>query len=300
MVEEGNRLIAAVQKVEVAPDVQDFIQTECNKAFAKSDACLPGTDIVYLPDVSGSMVIGPVGVPLPWDQQLEFVRGINSQAIKYDKGGIDIWPIFTPTYLEKRINPEIERKLNVNDPNEAVKYVQGYRKDLRMTPTRNLYARLVGEVVKAAIADPVNTKRTLFLISTDGNPDKEGPTMHKTTNDAIIALHSEGLDPRRYIAVSYVILTQDFHTMSCYLKLEDCVNWSAGGKTKECDIANAMFPALINALGGFQNKTAVYIALGGAISSEIDTALENILEGPAKELMVLMKAYVVAGHAEDC
>jgi hypothetical protein len=67
----------------------------------------------------------------------------------------------------------------------------------------------------------------------------------------------------------------------------------------ECDVANAMFPALITALGGFENPFTVDIALAGAISPKIDKALELILTGPAKELIDLMQAYINAGHHGD-
>jgi hypothetical protein len=115
-----------------------------------------------------------------------------------------------------------------------------------------------------------------------------------------MALYGAGLDARRYLAVSYVIFSPDFHTTCCYLKLEDNNTWSAAGKTKECDIANAMFPSHFKALGGFQNNMVVNIALGGAINPEIDSALENILTGEAKALMLLMKAYAVRGFTTDC
>ncbi|KAH8747747.1 hypothetical protein F5883DRAFT_622474 [Diaporthe sp. PMI_573] len=126
--------------------------------------------------------------------------------------------------------------------------------------------------------------------------------MHETTNQAIMALYGAGLDARRYLAVSYryVILTQDFNTTCCYLKLEDNNTWSAANKTKECDIANAVVPSQVKALGGFRNMVVVNIALGGAINSEIDTALESILTDEAKALMLLMNAYVVRGFASDC
>ncbi|KAK7937603.1 uncharacterized protein PG986_014471 [Apiospora aurea] len=78
----------------------------------------------------------------------------------------------------------------------------------------------MADVVKSAFEDPLNTKRTLSLISTDGSPDKNGPTMESTTENAIMALHNAGLDPRRYIGVSYIIITNELRTMCDYLKIE--------------------------------------------------------------------------------
>ncbi|PCD21405.1 hypothetical protein AU210_016370 [Fusarium oxysporum f. sp. radicis-cucumerinum] len=295
MIDEGKRLMAAVQNVKLASQVQDLIQEECDKAFAKDDACPVGTDILYLPDVSQSMLVG--GVPAPWDQQLQFVKGVASQAIKYDDGGIDIWPIYAPSSLEKLSDKEIECKLHVTDPNKAFEYVKGYEDKLGTTPTRKLFSRLVGDVVEKAIADPIGAKRTLFLISTDGQPDRNGPPMWETTRQAILTLHHAGLNPTRYIAVSYVILTQDFTTMACYYKLEDNKSWDT---EQEYDVANAIFPFQIKSLGGFDNKTTVNIALGGAVSPAIDTALETILGDDAKSLMRLMKVYNKKGFAKDC
>jgi hypothetical protein len=123
--------------------------------------------------------------------------------------------------------------------------------------------------------------------------------MNATTEQAIMALNNAGLNPRRYLAVSYIIITDHFPTMCGYLKLEDRNAWGCDDAPVECDIANAMFPALITDLGGFENPLAVNIALAGAISSEIDKALELILTGPAKELVDLMHAYVDAGHHKN-
>ncbi|KAM5528041.1 hypothetical protein FOXYSP1_19310 [Fusarium oxysporum f. sp. phaseoli] len=109
--------------VTTVKDAVDLIQEECDKAFAKDDACPVGTDILYLPDVSQSMLAG--GVPAPWDQQLQFVKGVTSQAIKYDDGGIDIWPIYAPSSLEKLSDKEIECKLHVTDPNKAFESCSG-------------------------------------------------------------------------------------------------------------------------------------------------------------------------------
>jgi len=145
------------------------------------------------------MVTVPEGVPLPWEEQLQFVKGIVSQATTYDKGGIDIWPIFTSSALEKIGNPEIECLLNVTDPAKAINYVQGYKLKLRTTPTRKLFSRLVEKGVTEAIENPASTKGPLFLISTDGKPDEDGPTMQETTNQGIMALNRAGLDTTRYI-----------------------------------------------------------------------------------------------------
>ncbi|KAK8859510.1 hypothetical protein PGQ11_010244 [Apiospora arundinis] len=291
---KASDLISSVTKIEVPQDVQDLIQAECDKAFAKSDGCPMGTDIVFMPDLSSSM--NPNGKRgWAWHTQESFIRGVVPKAMGYDDGGVDIWPIRSATELEKSADPTKERLLEVTDPEKALEYVRSFEKKLTTTPTRNLFAARMADVVKNAISDPYNTKRTLFLISTDGQPDPEGPSMESTTEDAIIALHNKGLDPRRYIAISYIIITSDFHTMCGYLKLEDRNTWGPDGKI-ECDVANAIFPALIMSLGGFESPLAIHIALGGAIRPEIDSALENIVSGPAKDLMMLMQASIDAGY----
>jgi hypothetical protein len=296
---EGQRLMLLVQKIDISADIQELIKTECDKAFAKDDKCPPGTDILYMPDVSASMKPGGQR-NWAWITQEEVIEGVVSKAMEYDEGGIDIWPIRQTSKLEKMADPNNERRLNVKDPTAALNYVRGYEKRLGSTPTRPLFAARAEDLVKDALANPAETKRILFLISTDGNPDPGSPTMGETTNHAVTALHKHGLDPRRYLAVSYIIITKDFHTMCGYLKLEDRSTWGPANATIECDVANATFPVLIMALGGFKNPLAVSIALAGAISSEIDKALELILVGPPKDLMDLMHAYVDAGyHPED-
>ncbi|KNB13903.1 hypothetical protein FOXG_14013 [Fusarium oxysporum f. sp. lycopersici 4287] len=124
--------------VTTVKDAVDLIQEECDKAFAKDDACPVGTDILYLPDVSQSMLAG--GVPAPWDQQLQFVKGVTSQAIKYDDGGIDIWPIYAPSSLEKLSDKEIECSefLTINfvfDVSTASPYVCWMERQLRKAST---------------------------------------------------------------------------------------------------------------------------------------------------------------------
>lgn len=121
--------------------------------------------------------------------------------------------------------------------------------------------------------------------------------MQETTKLAVLALHERGLNPTRYIAVSYIILTDDFHTMACYFKLENEKNWGVG---QEYDVANAVFPFQIKSLGGCDNKTTVNIALGGAISEGIDQALEDVVGDDAKSLMDLMTAYAKRGFTDDC
>ncbi|KAG4429296.1 hypothetical protein IFR05_015221 [Cadophora sp. M221] len=211
-----------------------------------------------------------------WNTQEAIIQGVVRKAIEYDEGGIDIWPIRETSILERVGDATSERLLEVNDPKAALEYVRRFEHKLSSTPTRPLYAARVGDVVKKAIDNPAETKRTLFLLSTDGFPDPDIQSMTETTNQAITALTNAGLDPRRYLA---------------HLGPVD--------SPIECDVANAMLPVLITALGGFDNPVAIAIALAGAISSEIDKALELIVTSPAKELMELMQAYVDAGHHRE-
>ncbi|GKT67254.1 hypothetical protein ColTof4_13638 [Colletotrichum tofieldiae] len=248
-----------------------------------------------MPDVSASMKHSNQE-SWAWNTQNDMIQGMVSKAIAYDNGGIDIWPIREASQLEKMGNPTLERLLGVKDPEKALEYVRGFEDKLSSTPTRQLFAARVQDVVKKALENPNETKRTLLLISTNGNPDPGAPSMTETTKQAVMALKKAGLDPRRYLAVSYVIITMDFHTMCGYLKLKDRNTWGTADTLVECDVANAMFPVLITVLGGFTNPLANVIALGGAISSEIDKALKLIVTGPAKKLIDLMHAYVNARH----
>lgn len=145
MMAEGKRLIARVQKVDLTSEVQRLIQDECDNAFAKNDVCPPGTKIEYLPDMSSSMSVG--GDTSPWNQQLQFAKGVFSQAIAYDDEGIDIWPIRNTYQLQKLSNPNIEKLLKVTHTEKALDYMKGYENKLGTTPTRNLFSRRVEDVV---------------------------------------------------------------------------------------------------------------------------------------------------------
>ncbi|KAH8742613.1 hypothetical protein F5883DRAFT_595753 [Diaporthe sp. PMI_573] len=206
---EGAKLMNLVQQTEISEEIQKLIKTECDKAFAKGDKCPVGIDIAFLFDVSGSMKPGNQR-GWAWNTQEELIEGVVPQAMNYDEGGIDLWAIRTASELERIVDPEIECKLNVKDPHMALQYVRSFEKKLGDTPTRPLFNKLVGGHVKRAILDPVNTKLLDIKVSTDGLPNQDlHPTMTATTEQANIALHEAGLDPCRYLAISYVIITDD-------------------------------------------------------------------------------------------
>ncbi|KAK0612641.1 hypothetical protein B0T17DRAFT_603005 [Bombardia bombarda] len=289
MNEEGVRLLGLVKQIEIPLEDQELLKTECDKAFAKNDEHPLGTDIVYLFDVSDPR--GFLGERVTGVTKETIAEGVVSKAIQYDDVGIVMWPI--PEFPACKNNQRLEPFLNVTDCKQAVEYVRRFKHGYGFATIRKLFDSTVSEHVRKAIANPDKTKRKLFMISTGFYLDEYccTRTLNETTDNAILALREAGLEPRKFLATSYLINTDDIHSMCGYLRLEALTNLRAA-------VSSVIFSFTIETLGGFDNPLAFAVALAGPKSPEVKKALKRIMSGPgpAKDLLDLMDAYLRADY----
>ncbi|KAK2670272.1 hypothetical protein BFJ63_vAg16377 [Fusarium oxysporum f. sp. narcissi] len=290
MIHKATELLGQVKEAEasVTQETTNFIQTETSRVLLDGR----GTDTSVYFDVSGSM--GHYD-SRPWNIQHAIVEGIVPTAAEYDSDGIDLIAIMEESPMEEG------RKSKVKDLKVAMEFVNKFRQNLRgTTPTRQLFKKDVRAHVAACIKDPNNTKRLNIVIVTDGEPsDTHNDSMTKTTEWATLELSSAGRSPKEYLGISYVIVTEQLHTMACYRMLEDRTSWGEGDKAVECDMSNAIYPFTITALGGPYKQIVINLILAANNSDPLDRAPEKLFQGAPENFIQLMDAYIEKGYAEE-
>jgi hypothetical protein len=188
MEKKVRELMQDIQSVNIAPEYKSIIEQECAKTLSGN----PGTDTVIWFDVSGSM--GGPG-KCEWDAQTSIISGIVPTAQEYDRDGITLIPIYTPSPFDK---DQDTRKDNVRTKDEAMGYVNQFASQLKArTPTRTCFNRDVEAHVQKCVQDP-ETKRLNGVVITDGLPtDFQTQTMTQTIEWAILELYSKDLDPKQ-------------------------------------------------------------------------------------------------------
>lgn len=230
----------------------------------------------------------------PWVNQRTIIEGLVPTAREFDQDGVDLIAI-----MEQ--NPMAVTRKVVYDAGDGLKFVDSFRSNLRgSTPTRGVYKTDMEAHVAKCITDPMSTKRLNGIIITDGEPtDKDVPSMTATTEWATLELKKNGLEPKRYLGMSYVIVTTKLSVMAGYRILDQRNMWGSGDNKVECDFSNAIYPYLIKAFGGPGDQAVTNLILAANSSEACDTAAENLVEGTSKDIMNLTDAYIREGYATE-
>ncbi|KAL1865029.1 hypothetical protein Daus18300_007376 [Diaporthe australafricana] len=234
-----------------------------------------------------------------WDTQASIIAGIVPTALEYDRDGITLIPIFTPSGLDK-LKPNATQKDNIRTEHDAMTYLGQYATNLKSsTPTRTCFKRHVEAHVQKCTKSPNDTKRLNAILIFDGLPsDTDTQSMTRTIEWAIMELHSKGLDPKKYMGLTYVVVTEELPIMAGFRKLDQRIVWG-GEKNIECDFTNAIYPFSIQALGGAKNKVVVQIILTSNNSEACDEAVEHLQTGTSKDIMDIIDAFIEGGFANE-